>query len=757
MDLSKLNEDQKRIIQTNQGSVMVLAGAGSGKTGTLVNKVVYLLSEKRVSPFQVLALTFSNKAAKEMRDRVNSMVVEDLGSLQITTFHSFCAKVLRSEFEHLGLSRNFTIYDATESKAVIKSILQRNHISTKEISPFEVLYFINNIKNKGYYVGKMDGFKPDTEDLFHDFYQQYESELKRTNAIDFGGLITGVIQLFEQFPRVLDRYQVRYKYILIDEYQDTNSAQFELIRLISNLCDHLCVVGDEDQSIYSWRGAEIKNILDFEKIFPNVQVFRLEQNYRSTKIIIEAAGHVIAKNTMRKGKQMWTRNCDGSVIEIIECQDDKKESEWISSEILKLNQREGKFYRNIAVFYRTNAQSRLIEDAFRKNHIPYRVVGGIKFYERKEIKDLLAYIRLVTNIKDNLAFSRVINTPARGIGATTLRKLEREAIKNNISLFEMCEAILESEIVIEDLRISAKAKSSLNHFVGLINEVKALEQLPREKVKPSVLYKKILHESGYYDQIKASKDYESVARIENLEELGNAISHYEKSTLSSSLLGFFETVTLDAQTDDATGSNNGEVSMMTIHGAKGLEFSYVFVSGVEENIFPNYKSFEDGIRAEEEERRLFYVAMTRAMEKLYLTFAQGRMLFGQLKFNGPSRFLYEIPKHYYCWKKVMGFNETGAIYSNNMKTWMYKPDNQEIPGEDDKIIYRKSSKVLNEKKTKSFKNSKFVKGTRVRHALYGSGFVLDSKGFGQDEKVLIKFNDGTRKKFMTKFAPLAII
>ncbi len=753
MDFSKLNADQKKAVLATEGAVMILAGAGSGKTRTLVSKIVHLFNEKGIGPFQVLALTFSNRAAKEMRDRVNSMVAEDLGSLQVTTFHSFCARVLRSEAEYLGLSRNFTIYDTSESKTVMKSVLQRNGISIKETSPFEVLYFVNDIKNNGYYAGKKTGnFEPDREDFFYDLYQQYETELKRANAIDFGGLITGVIQLFEQFPEVLNRYQDRYRYILVDEYQDTNFAQFELIRLISKRCKHLCVVGDEDQSIYSWRGAEIKNILDFEKMFPQVQVLKLEQNYRSTKIIIEAAGHVIAKNTMRKGKQMWTQNHEGSAIEVIECQNDKKEAEWISRKILELRQAEKASYRDIAIFYRTNSQSRLIEDVLRGCRIPYRIIGGIKFYERKEIKDLLAYIRLVVNTKDNLAFNRVVNVPARGIGVTTLRKLEGEAIKNNLSLFEMCEAILGSENG-NALRLGAKIKSSLGHFVGLINDIKVLDRPGEDRTMPSALYKKILHESGYYDQVKASKDYESTARIENLEELGNAISQYEESIVSPSLLGFFETITLNSQNEDSGNESKGDISMMTIHGAKGLEFPYVFVSGVEENIFPNYRIFEGGIRAEEEERRLFYVAMTRAMKKLYLIFAQGRMLFGQLKFNGPSRFLHEIPEQYYCWKKIIDINEAGG----HQRVWKNSPDSQESPYEDEKVVYRVPSKSLNKTEVKIATKGKFFKGARVNHSLYGGGFVLESKGFGQDEKVLIKFNDGTRKRFMANFAPLAIV
>ncbi len=751
MDISKLNKDQKKAVLANQGPVMVLAGAGSGKTRTLVTKIAYLLEEKGLSPFQLLALTFSNKAAREMRDRISSLVSEELGALQVTTFHAFCAKVLRSEAHYLGLSRSFTIYDTAESKTVVKSILQRNGISTKEISPFEILYFINEIKNNGFYQGREAGdFEPDREDLFYSFYQQYEAEIHRANAVDFGGLVTGVIQLFEKFPEVLERYQGRFKYVLVDEYQDTNRAQFELVRLISEKCKNICVVGDEDQSIYSWRGANISNILDFEKIFPETQILKLEQNYRSSKIIIEAAGHVIARNTMRKGKQMWTRNNEGEVIEIVECHNDKKEAEWITLEILELNEKKGVEYRDIAVFYRANFQSRLLEDALRKIRIPYRVIGGIKFYERKEIKDLLAYMRLVVNIKDSLALSRIINVPARGIGTTTLRKLEGEAIRNNFSLFEICEVILENEETYVDLRLSAKVKSSLRHLIGLINDIKILD---KQKIAPSVLYEKILHESGYYGLLKASKDYESIARIENLEELGNAISQYEESMTSPNLVGFLETITLDSQNESEGVDNQGDVSLMTIHGSKGLEFSYVFVTGVEENVFPSYKSLEMGSHAEEEERRLFYVAMTRAMERLYLTFAQGRMLFGQLKFNGPSRFLHEIPNKYYHWKKINDANFVGTKQDwGHNNEWVDEFVSQESPYEEGDVIYQVPTEVEDHKV-----NVKFPRGTRVIHSLYGEGLVLESEGIGAEEKVVIKFNDGARKKFMVKFAPLVLV
>lgn len=744
--LDNLNSAQRQAVVETEGPIMILAGAGSGKTRTLVTRVNYLLEQKQISPFQILGLTFSNKAAREMRERISSDTSVDIGALQITTFHSFCARTLRSEANFLGLSRNFTIYDTGESKSIVKTILSRHGISTKEVSPNEVLYFIDEIKNHGFYVGRSetdDAFELDQTGQLYQFYLDYESELHKANAVDFGGLIVGVLQLFEKFPEVLERYQDRFKYILIDEYQDTNRVQFELMRLLSEKRRNICVVGDEDQSIYSWRGADIRNILNFETIFPEVKILKLEQNYRSSKNIIEAAGHVIARNCQRKGKSMWTDNKEGESIHVIECYNDKQEAAFVAKEILKLKEKETPF-KEMSVFYRTNSQSRLIEDSLRTANIPYRVVGGIKFYERKEVKDLIAYMRLVVNEKDSLAFSRVINVPARGIGATTLRKLEGEAISNNVSLWEIVDTIVDNIDEHSHLKLSAKVKSSLSEFSNLINEIKVGE---KAGVLPSTLYEKILLDSGYMNFLKASKnkDYESMARIENLEELSSALKQFEQDQTRASLLGFLETITLDSSADVDALENLGEVSLMTIHGAKGLEFTHVFVTGNEENVFPSYRSLEEGETGIEEERRLFYVAMTRAMEKLYITFAQGRMLFGQLKFNGPSRFIYEIPDKYYQWKKEGQFSSM-----NDEGLDSFDDDfSQELASSYDEMDTIQVSKTVN--------RSRFPKGSKISHSLYGQGKVLDSEGFGGDEKVTIKFLDGARKKFMVKFAPLTLM
>lgn len=749
MNLEHLNKAQKEAVLETDGPIMVLAGAGSGKTRTLVSRIQYLLEDKGISPFQILAVTFSNKAAKEMRERIASGTQFDLGALQITTFHAFCAKVLRMEAQYLGLSRNFTIYDSAEQKSVIKAILGKRGISQKEIHPSEVQFFIEDAKNAGHYVGaKPDPLldEVDKEDLFYDFFTDYEAELHKSNAVDFGGLITGVLNLFDNFPEVLERYQKRFKYILVDEYQDTNRAQFKLVKMLADKNRNICVVGDEDQSIYSWRGADIRNILDFESIYSDARLIKLEQNYRSSKNIIEAASHVISRNEQRKGKEMWTDNEQGEAIQVVECPDDKAEAAFIGKEVRSLL-RTGVEATDIAIFYRTNAQSRIIEDSLRTLKIPYRVVAGIKFYERKEIKDMLGYLRLVVNDKDSLALSRIINTPARGVGVRSLRKIEDEAVKKDVSLWEMLEELINNQEEFKHLKLSSKVKSSLGAFVTLIQEAKLYE---KEKRLPSQLYEKILHESGYYESLSAEKTYEAQARLENLEELISAIKQYEADSDEPSMVGFLENITLDSSVDDSDEPAK-EVSMMTIHGSKGLEYPYVFVAGAEETLFPSFQSIDNGDEAIEEERRLFYVAMTRAMKKLHILFAQGRMLWGSLKFNGPSRFLDEIPESFYHWEFYK--TDTAAFKPKKKKVtdgYDYDDEFSQVGNyQEETVVYQQAPS-----RAKTMSSSTYPEGTSIRHKLYGEGKVLESRGAGSEEKIVIMFKDGARKKFMAKFAPI---
>lgn len=744
MNLDFLNESQRQAVLMTDGPVMILAGAGSGKTRTLVARIQYLLEEKRVSPYQILAVTFSNKAAREMRERLAVNTSVNIGTLQVTTFHAFCAKVLRMEATYLGLSKNFTIYDDGESQSIIKAILTKRGINQKELSPYTVAAFIDGLKNLGYYLGlarNADIEKYAEDKRLFDIFMEYEAELHRSNAVDFGGLITGVLNLFRSYPEVLQKYQQKFKYVLVDEYQDTNRAQFDLVLQLSQDNRNLCVVGDEDQSIYSWRGADIRNILDYETVFPEAKLIKLEQNYRSSKKIIEAASEVISRNLARKGKMMWTDNDDGEEIRIIECRDDKAEADFVGQQIRHLVQ-EGVSLKDIAVFYRNNAHSRTIEDALRKEKFPYRVVAGIKFYDRKEVKDMISYMRVVVNKKDSLALTRIINTPARGLGATSLRKLEDEAVRLQLSLFELIEKIVENPSEFKHLALSGKVQSAVYQLVHLIQEVQVLES---QNHSPSFSYEKLLNESGYYEVLRADKSYEGAARLENLEELMSAIKQFEDSETEPNMVKFLETITLDTTVSE-DGSTD-QVSLMTVHGSKGLEYPYVFLIGIEENIFPSYKSLEVGPVAIEEERRLFYVAMTRAMKQLTITFAQSRLLWGSIKFNGPSQFLHEIPAKYYNWE----FFQTGSKKSQFDDYSKSYDDFDQTTSSDDQVFYRE--KVYQTKKAVAAL-SNYPSGSKIVHALYGEGTVLDSEGLGQDEKVTILFRDGIRKKFMVKFAPL---
>ncbi len=764
MNIDKFNLNQREAILKNDGPLMLLAGAGSGKTATLVGKVSYVIDQLETSPFQILALTFSNKAAREMRERIAREIGINPEALNVTTFHAFCSRVLRKEADYLGLSRNFTIYDESESKAIAKNLITKRGISLKELSPYEVLYFIENLKNNGYYEGKKDlqGFEPDYEDPLYQYFTEYESELHRSNAVDFGGLITGILQLFENYPQVLASYQDRYKFVFIDEYQDTNRAQFFLMNLIAKKSKHICVVGDEDQSIYSWRGADIRNILDFEKYYPEASLIKLEQNYRSSKTIIEAATCVISRNEMRKGKSMWTDNAEGEVIDIVECRSDRDESHFVSKKVLELRSK-GVSINDIAVFYRNNSQSRVLEDSLRSYNVPYRILGGIKFYDRKEIKDLLAYIKMVVNPQDSLALARVINIPTRGIGAVTMRKIETEAIKYQMSLWDFVVKLVENPEISGELRLSAKVKKGIQEFVATIQEAQLKN---REKDRPSLIYDKLLNESGYLLALKQKKDYESLARIDNLKELLNGVKQYEEENPEGTLSNYLESLTLDKSNDGKNeDKGKGELVLMTVHSAKGLEYPYVIIVGAEENIFPSYKSLEEREVGVEEERRLFYVAMTRAMKHLYIAFAQGRMLFGQLNFNGPSRFISEIPEKYYVWKRQYGEDEHGNSFSRpKAKPKVFKDDidnssefSQEEylwPNSNQAPVKPKRPPVLRKKTKAILNNHTYGKGSTIVHSLYGKGRVLHVEGSGPNEKVLIKFTNGVQKMFLVKYAPL---
>ncbi len=752
ISFEELNSAQKEAVSQVDGPVMVLAGAGSGKTRTLVARIQHLVGSLGVPAHRILALTFSNKAAREMRDRVAKDSPSQARDLQLTTFHSFCARLLRSEFEHLGLGRNFTIYDDGETRTLVKNLLKTHRISPKEISPPTILHYIDGLKNQAHYPGQPEReflkreAAIDTQDFYYQLYQEYEKELARSNAVDFGGLIVGVIKLFEKFPQVRERIQKQYRYLLIDEYQDTNRAQFMLMHYLAGQHKNVCVVGDEDQSIYSWRGADIHNILDFEHLYPDTKLIKLEQNYRSSQTIIEAAKALIAHNQMRKGKAIWTDNPDGEKIELIACKDDRQEASFIPAQIQSLVSTDSASLNEMAVFYRNNSQSRAIEDALRGARIPYIVVGGIKFYDRKEIKDVLCYLRVVINPADSLALIRIINIPARGLGATSLRKIEEWSVTQNCSIWDSLKVLASGE-KIPDLRISSKSLKAVTEFVEVLQT--AMADFAANHW-PSTIYEKLVQESGYLEALEKDKSYEAQARLENLQEFHNGLKEFERETESPNLANFLELITLDANRNDSQNNEGdygeGVLSLMTIHGSKGLEYPYVFLVGTEEGIFPSHRSLESGEVALEEERRLFYVAMTRAMKRLWICYARARMLWGNLKFNGPSRFLSEIPEEL-CHTRVLSnpqeMNYKRAPSRPQLK--LVEDDNfsESQAGHFDDLEY-----VMDEPETS------YARGEKIRHQLYGQGTVVKCEGHMADEKVLIEFGDGLRRKFMVRFAPI---
>jgi DNA helicase-2/ATP-dependent DNA helicase PcrA len=740
-----LNSRQQECVECSEGALMMLAGAGAGKTKTLIAKIQFLLQVKNVSPYEILALTFSNKAAKEMRSRLG----EQLPALQenyrnapmLSTFHSFCAFILRQEGELIGLSKNFSIYDDTDSESIIKALLNRRNISTKQLSPKMIANFIDRCKNRGLgiHVAEMhrhheplvEQFLVDSflsRDPLYSYFVEYQQELIRANAIDFGGLINAVIELFLNHPdTVLAKYQKRFRYILVDEYQDTNKAQFLLLYLLAKKSLHLCVVGDEDQSIYSWRGADISNILDFEKYFSDYKLIKLEQNYRSSANIINAASKVIEHNVHRKGKKMWTENSQGELIDIHACRDDFEESQKIVNFIENAAIR-GTRYDDMAVLFRSSASSRSLEDELRKKRIPYRMVGGIKFYERKEVKDLMAYLKLIVNPSDNISLTRIINVPVRGIGTSSLKKIEDYAAELNCSIFYAIESLLQNNS--GRIKLTSKLKSGLEQFIQLINEVRA--NLYQQSLTDT--FQQILKSSGYKQELLASQDADAQERWNNLEQLYNALATYQNFEESLGekprLEGFLQTVSLDQQVED---SHYGVVSLMTVHAAKGLEFPIVFIMSAEEGSFPSYQSVERGESALEEERRLFYVAMTRAKEKLYILYARGRMLWGQVRTFDPSQFLSEIPLEFAAWKSGKSHEPIQRF---------------------DVSSKRVDTRYSQIEEFSSVVQYTYPKGSHVQHDVYGAGMVMGGEGSGDDEKVVIKFQQGSLKKFMVKFANL---
>ncbi|WP_394876838.1 DNA helicase PcrA [Mammaliicoccus lentus] len=632
--LDRMNDEQKQAVKTTQGPLLIMAGAGSGKTRVLTHRIAYLLDEKDVSPYNVLAITFTNKAAKEMKERISHLVGPEAESIWISTFHSMCVRILRRDIDRIGIERNFTIIDPTDQKSVIKEVLKKENIDSKKYEPRMFIGAISNLKNE---LKTAEDAEKEANDFYASMvarvYKGYQEKLLRNHALDFDDLIMYTIQLFNRVPEVLEYYQNKFQYIHVDEYQDTNKAQYTLVQLLANKFQNICVVGDSDQSIYGWRGADIKNILSFEEDYPNAQTIYLERNYRSTKTILTAANEVIRNNSERKPKALWTDNTSGGKIQYYEATTERDEAEYVIRQILKKKQ-EGYNNQDIAILYRTNAQSRVLEETFLKSNIPYTMVGGTKFYDRKEIKDILSYLRLVSNSNDDISFERIINIPKRGIGPSSVQKIAQYASINNLSYFD---ALGEVDFI----GLSKKVTQEGADFYEMMNNF--MQQ--QEFLSIIELVEQILDKSGYRKMLENEQTLESQSRLENIDEFLSVPRDYEKNTPveEQSLMNFLTDLSLVADVDDA--DLEASVTLMTMHSAKGLEFKIVFIVGMEESIFPHFRSLQSGEEHEmEEERRIAYVAITRAEEQLHVSHATTRSLFGRSQANMKSRFLKEIPE-----------------------------------------------------------------------------------------------------------------
>ena len=742
MYLDNMNEMQKQAILHTEGPLLILAGAGSGKTRVLTHRTAYLIDEMRVNPYHILAITFTNKAAGEMRERIDDIVGFGSESIWVSTFHSTCVRILRRYIDRLGYDTNFTIYDADDQKSLMKDICKRLEIDTKQFKEKMFLSVISSAKDE-----LIDPIEFENR-AAGDFtkrkqamvYKEYQQALKANNALDFDDLIFKTVELFKLDKEVLSSYQERFKYIMVDEYQDTNTAQFELIRLLASKYKNLCVVGDDDQSIYKFRGANIYNILNFEKHFPDAKVIKLEQNYRSTQNILDAANSVIANNVGRKDKKLWTENGEGEKITFEQLDSGYEEADYVARDISrKIRQGEAR-YKDCAVLYRTNAQSRLFEEKFITSNIPYKIVGGVNFYARKEIKDLLAYLKTIDNGRDDLAVKRIINVPKRGIGATSINRVSNYAMDNDIDFYSALRSAA-------DIPGVGRAESKIRPFVLFIQGLKAKAEI----LSVSQLLEEIIEQTGYVDELRAEGTDEAETRIENINELISKTVAYEESTDEPSLSGFLEEVALVADIDDVD-SESDYVVLMTLHSAKGLEFDNVYLAGMEDGLFPSYMSItSDNAAAEiEEERRLAYVGITRAKKNLTITSARMRMIRGETQYGKVSRFVKEIP----------GELLKGEIYEPRSSGYEERPSSAST--------YQKARRAFKDvpvytpvSNQKSFASNNtsgvaldYAVGDRVRHIKFGDGEVKAIVEGGRDFEVTVDFDKAGTKKMFATFAKL---
>ena len=734
-----LNPPQREAVAQTGGPVLILAGAGSGKTRVLTHRIAYLMDEKGVNPWNILAITFTNKAAQEMRERVDKLVGFGSESIWVSTFHSACVRILRRHIDNLGYDTNFTIYDTDDQKSLMKDVCRKMNIDTKIYKERSLLAQISHAKDELLTPDDMEMKAAGDYNMkkVASVYREYQAALRKNNALDFDDLIVKTVELFEKCGAVLEYYQERFKYIMVDEYQDTNTAQFKFISLLAQRYQNLCVVGDDDQSIYKFRGANIGNILGFEHVFPDARVIRLEQNYRSTKNILNAANQVIANNTERKAKTLWTENEEGSKVHFRQFLNAYEEAEYVAGEIGKLKRNGLGNYRDCAILYRTNAQSRIFEEKFIAANIPYKLVGGVNFYARKEIKDLLCYLKTIDNARDDLAVQRIINVPKRGIGATTLGRVQDYADNMGISLYEALR-------VAEEVPSIGRSLSKIDGFVTFIQMLKSKADV----LTVEEILQEVIDSTGYVAELEAEDTEESRARIENIDELISKTVAYqeamEEQNQSATLSGFLEEVALVADID-TVDPDQDYVLLMTLHSAKGLEFPKVFMVGMEDGIFPSHMTISYGDDGEmEEERRLCYVGITRAMKDLTLTCAQQRMIRGETQYNRVSRFVREIPRE---------LVDLGHTIQEK------KPKVEELIPTPAK--YSKMKEILQGRnyKPREFKVTKansldYEVGDTVRHIKFGVGIVKEIVEGGRDYEVTVEFDKVGVKKMFASFAKL---
>lgn len=721
--VKNMNAEQSEAVRTTEGPLLIMAGAGSGKTRVLTHRIAYLLDEKDVSPYNILAITFTNKAAKEMKARVEQLVGEEAQVIWMSTFHSMCVRILRRDADRIGIERNFTIIDPTDQKSVIKDVLKNENIDSKRFEPRMFIGAISNLKNE---LKTPEDAQKEANDYHSQMvatvYKGYQRQLSRNEALDFDDLIMTTINLFERVPEALEYYQNKFQYIHVDEYQDTNKAQYTLIKLLANKFKNLCVVGDSDQSIYGWRGADIQNILSFEEDYPDAKTIFLEQNYRSTKTILNAANEVIKNNTERKPKGLWTANTGGDKINYYEATTERDEAEYVVREIMK-HQRNGKKYSDMAILYRTNAQSRVLEETFMKSNIPYTMVGGQKFYDRKEIKDLLSYLRVIANSNDDISLQRIINVPKRGVGPSSVEKIQTYAVQNNISMFD---ALGEVDFIGLSKKVTQECIAFYEMIQNLIKEQEFLEI--------SEIVEEVLVKSGYRDMLDREQTLESRSRLENLDEFMSVPKDYEENTPleEQSLINFLTDLSLVADIDEADTESG--VTLMTMHSAKGLEFPIVFIMGMEESLFPHIRAIKsDDDHEMEEERRICYVAITRAEETLYITNATTRMLFGRSQSNMRSRFLKEIPED------LMESHSGSKRQTIQPKA---KPTQK-----------RGFSKRTTSSK-KQVTSSDWKVGDKVTHKAWGEGMVSNVNEKNGSVELDIIFKSEGPKRLLAQFAPI---